>query len=92
MKFYYPTVIRVEENGRYHAVFPDLEACEAFGSTLEDVLDEAVEAARCWIQAELEEEEPDLPSATDPVDITLSPGEQVRNILINYRFAEGWEE
>ena len=92
MKFYYPAVITPEQDGRYHAVFPDLETCEAFGDTLDEVLDEAVEAASCWIEAELAEEEPDLPSATDPVDIPLSSGAFVRNILVNYRFSEGWEE
>ena len=92
MKFYYPAVIREEADGRFHAVFPDLATCEAYGDSLEEVLDHAVEAARCWIEAELEEEEPDLPSAADPADISTESGETVRNILVNYRFTEGWEE
>ncbi|MCF0145189.1 MAG: type II toxin-antitoxin system HicB family antitoxin [Eubacterium sp.] len=92
MKFYYPVIIKKESETRYHAVFPDLEQCEASGNSLEDVLDHSVEAARCWIEAELEEEEPDLPPATDPADISVSSDEIVRNILVNYRFTEGWEE
>ena len=92
MKFYYPAVVRKEPDGRFHAVFPDLATCEAYGSSMDDVLDRAVDAARCWLEAELEEEEPDLPSAADPADIPIAPGETVRNILINYRFTDGWEE
>lgn len=92
MKFYYPAVIRKLNDGTFHAVFPDLEQCEAFGETLDDVLDHAIEAAASWISAELEEEEPLLPSATDPVDLMTDPDLIVRNILVNYRFTEGWEE
>lgn len=92
MKFYYPAVISKLENGTFHAVFPDLEQCEAYGGTMDDVLDRAVDAAACWIGAELEEEEPDLPSATDPADLPCGPDETVRNILVNYRFYDGWDE
>ena len=92
MKFFYPAHIRKEADGSYHAVFPDLETCEARGDSLEDVLDRAVDAARDWIAVELEEDEPDLPSATDPADIPLGPDECVRNILINYKFSDGWDE
>ena len=35
MKFIYPAVFRKQENGGYHAFFPDLECCEAEGETLD---------------------------------------------------------
>lgn len=92
MKFYYPAIIRQNSDGKYHAVFPDLETCEAFGDSLEDVLDHAIDSAFYWIQAELEEDEPQLPPATDPADIALAEGEIARNILVNYKFYDGWDE
>ena len=66
--------------------------CEASGETMEDVQENATEAAWNWINLELQEEEPDLPPATDPVDMKLESNEEVREILVNYRMTEGWEE
>ena len=92
MKFFYPAIIEKLSDGTYHATFPDLEQCEAYGSTLDDVLDRATDAASAWIEVELQEEEPDLPSATDPADISSGPDRFVRNILVNYKFTDGWDE
>ena len=92
MKFFYPTIIKQEADGRFHAVFPDLECCEAFGESLNDVLDRATDAAYGWIDAELQEDEPDLPCATDPADMDLSSDEIARMILVNYKFTDGWDE
>ena len=92
MKFYYPTKVKKETEERYLAVFPDLETCTAVGSSLEDVLDRATDAARCWIEVELEEDEPHLPPATDPVDIPHGPDESVHMILVNIKAWDGWDE
>ncbi len=92
MKFFYPVVIEKMNNGTFHAVFPDLEQCEAFGDSLEDVLDRATDAAAAWIEVELQEEDPNLPSATDPADIPAGPDRFIRNILVNYKFTDGWDE
>lgn len=92
MKFFYPAVIEKMNNGTFHAVFPDLEQCEAFGDSLEDVLDRATDAAAAWIEVELQEEDPNLPSATDPADIPAGPDRFIRNILVNYKFTDGWDE
>lgn len=92
MKFFYPAVIEKLNDGTYYASFPDLEQCEASGSTLEEVLDRATDAAASWIEVELQEEEPDLPSATDPADIPETPDRFVRIILVNYKFTDGWDE
>ena len=45
-----------------------------------------------WIRAEFEEEEPEMPPISDPDDIELADGEFVRNILVIYRFYDGWDE
>ncbi len=92
MKFYYPVVIKKISDDLYTARFPDLEMCEAKGDSLEDVLDRATEAAWDWIDLELHEIDPQMPSAADPQDIKLEEGEFVRNILVNYKMMPGWEE
>ena len=92
MKFFYPALIEKLNNGTYHATFPDLEQCEAYGDSLDDVLDRATDAAAAWIDVELQEDEPELPSATDLADIPEGPGRFVRNILVNYKFTDGWDE
>lgn len=92
MNFIYPAVFRKKDDGTYHAYFPDLECCEASGDTLDDAIDNANDAARNWISVELEEEEPMLPSVSDPEDIASSEGDIIRNISVNIRFYEGWDE
>ena len=92
MNFIYPAVFRKKEDGTYHGYFPDLECCEASGRTLDDAIDNANEAARTWISVELEEEDPDLPFVTDPEDIETQEGDEIRNISVNIRFYEGWDE
>lgn len=92
MKFIYPAVFHKEENGRYKAHFPDLECCYAEGDTLDDAIDKANEAAYDWISLELSEEDCELPSVTDASDMDIQEGDIVRNISVNIRFYEGWDE
>ena len=92
MKFIYPAVFRKKEDGGYDDHFPDLECCEASGETLDDAIDNANEAARTWITVELEEEDPIFPHVSDLEDIELAEDEIVRNISVNIRFYEGWDE
>ena len=92
MKFIYPAVFRKKEDGGYDSHFPDLECCEASGETLDDAIDNANEAARTWITVELEEEDPIFPHVSDLEDIELAEDEIVRNISVNIRFYEGWDE
>ncbi|MCI7814679.1 MAG: type II toxin-antitoxin system HicB family antitoxin [Lachnospiraceae bacterium] len=92
MKFIYPAVFRKTESGKYEAFFPDLECCYAEGDTLDDAIDNANAAAYDWIYAELEEEEGQLPSISETNDIELMEGDIVRNISVNIRFTDGWDE
>lgn len=92
MKFIYPAVIRKTQEGKYQAFFPDLACCQAEGDTLEDAVDNANDAARDWLTLELSEEEPELPHVADPADLELLEGDEVRNIAVNVRFYEGWDE
>ena len=93
MTFTYPAVFTEKEDGTgYHAFFPDLEMCEADGADLEDAIENARDAAQNWISVELEEEEPAPPYVSDIGDIETEEGDIIRNICVNIRFYEGWDE
>lgn len=92
MKFIYPAVLQKKEDGTYDGYFPDLEMCDFKGDTLEDALDAARDAANDWISLELSEDEPNLPPISDTELLSQIEGNIVRNICINVRFYEGWDE
>ena len=71
---------------------PDLECCYGEGETLDEAIESANEAARDWITLELSEDEPMIPYVSDIEDIEVKDGEIVRNISMNIRFYEGWDE
>lgn len=91
MRFIYPAVIRKTESGTFRADFPDLEDCHAEGDTLDEVLDNANEAAANWISVELELEG-HLPPISEETDLSLKEGDLVRNICITMRMMDGWDE
>lgn len=91
MKFIYPAIIRKTENGMFRADFPDLEDCSATGETIDEVLDNANEAAANWIVVELEMEG-HLPSISDECDMHLKADEFVRNVCVTMRMTDGWDE
>ena len=92
MKFTYPAVIGKEENGSWKAVLPDLACCEANGDPLDDAIENANAAAYDWIYTELMEFEGKLPPVSDESDLELQEGDVVRNISVNIRFQDGWDE
>ena len=92
MKFTYPAIIRKQDNGTWKAWLPDLACCEAVGDTLDDAIDNANEAAYNWIYAEVMEDEMDLPPISDESDLDLLEGDVVRNIQVNIRMYDGWDE
>ena len=92
MKFIYPAVFKKTENGTYHGYFPDLESCYGDGDTLDEAIENANAAAYDWITLELAEDEPAMPPISDESDLNLKEGEIVRNISVNIRFYEGWDE
>lgn len=92
MKFIYPAVFRKTESGKYTATFPDLACCEAEGDTLDEAIENANAAASNWIYVELSEFDSQLPPVTDESDMDLQEGDIVRNILVNIRLTDGWDE
>ena len=81
-----------EKDGKYKGYFPDLECCYGEGDTIDDAIDDANEAARNWLSLELTEADPFIPYVSDEEDIDLKEGEFIRNISVNIRFYEGWDE
>ena len=80
MKFTYPAVFHKTEHGTYEGYFPDLACCYAKGDTLDEALEDAIHSAYDWISLELTE------------DLGKSEGEIARNIAVNIRLFEGWDE
>ncbi|MCD8248588.1 MAG: type II toxin-antitoxin system HicB family antitoxin [Lachnospiraceae bacterium] len=92
MKFTYPAILHQQEDGRWLASLPDLEGCEVVGDTLDEAVDEANEAMYRWIEAEMAEDDAVLPPVSDAADLQLQVSDEVRNICINFRFTDGWDE
>lgn len=94
MRFYYPAIFTENTDGSFHVDFPDLEMCEADGYNEQDALDRAKDALYNWIDVELQEDEPDLPAASDSEDLKkkLEKNQSVRTVMTIYRMMEGWEE
>ena len=94
MKFTYPAIIRKQDNGTWKAWLPDLACCEAVGDTLDDAIEEVNAAVYDWIELELSEDEVNLPPISDPRDLEqhLKEGQQVRQICVNIRLFDGWDE
>ena len=92
MKFIYPAVFRKTDIGTYKGFFPDLEDCFGEGDTLDEAIEEANAAAYNWSSLELDEDDCQLPPVSDEDDLDLKEGDIVRNISVNIRFYEGWDE
>ncbi len=86
MTFTYPAVFTPHKDDKgYHAVFPDLECCEADGPDLEDAIENARDAALNWITVELDEYEGDLPFSTHVDDIKLEEGQMAKLISVRVK-------
>ncbi len=91
MKFIYPAILSKKEAGGYCVRLPDLTGCFAEGDSIDEAMENANAAALDWITLELEEDLP-LPAVSEPGDLVLSEGDELRNVCVNYRFSDGWEE
>ena len=65
MSLPYEIVITPSPEGGYAAKIPDLPGCITQGETRLEVLEMIEDAKRCWLTAELEDEE-DIPEPPDP--------------------------
>ena len=61
---------------------------------MEEVIEKANAALYDWIELELSEDEVNLPPISDPRDLEQHPkeGQQVRQICVNIRLFDGWDE
>ncbi|HCI74605.1 MAG TPA: HicB family protein [Lachnospiraceae bacterium] len=92
MTFVYPVIMTKRKDGSWEGEFPDLKMCRCEGSTLFDALEDAREQMYNWIDLELHEEEPVMPHVSDAGDLHLKEGQEVRSIMVHYRYTEGWDE
>lgn len=91
MKFTYPAVIRKMENGNYKAFVPDLAGCEVTAPDMEDIMENIYNAVYDWIYLELSENG-DLPPVSEESDMPVMEGDLVRNIGVNIRMTDGYDE
>lgn len=90
MKFTYPAIIRKTENG-YKAMVPDLACCEATAPDMEDIMENIYNAVYDWIYTELMEDG-DLPAVSEASDLKKEPGDIIRDICVNIRLTDGYDE
>ena len=91
MKFTYPAIIRKTENG-YKAIVPDLACCEASAPDMEDIMENIYEAVYEWIYTELQDENGELPPVSEGTDLQREPGDIIRDICVNIRLTDGYDE
>ncbi len=91
MRFSYPAVLQPQPDGSYTGYFPDLEQCTFHGRTLMEALDAARDAEDVWLSLELSESM-GLPPRTYSEDMTLAPGEFMREIAVILRLTDGYDE
>ncbi len=73
----YPFTVRhlsKEEGGGYLIEFPDLPGCMSDGETVEETIENGIDAVQCWIEA-AKEANRDIPS---PNDLTTASGRWVQ--------------
>ena len=92
MTFIYPVILSRREDGSWEGEFPDLEMCRCEGKTLHEALEDARLQAFHWIDLEMQEDVPVMPPVSDEEDLDLKEGQEVRRIMVHYRFMEGWDE
>lgn len=92
MTFTYPAVFRHKEDNSYEGYFPDLEGCVFQGATLDDAINDAIEAERAWINVEFEDETAGLPYITDEADMNLAENEFVRQIQVIIHYNENYSD
>lgn len=67
MRDYHINIFYSEDDGRYIADIPDLEACSAIGETPDEALREVQRAKKLWLEAARDEGKPIPPPEYRPV-------------------------
>ena len=91
MVFVYPAIFRKDVEGLYKGSCPDLEGSYGEGETLDDAIEKCNESVYDWIYLELSEGGM-LPGVSVEEDMELQEGDIIRNISVNIRFTDGWDE
>ncbi|MBS5468846.1 UNVERIFIED_ORG: toxin-antitoxin system, antitoxin component, HicB family protein [Lacrimispora saccharolytica] len=90
MKFAYPAIFILDENGRYKVVFPDLEGCAAEGDNFEEALERAKEAEEAWIRVELEDSW-ELPGISHEADLELPEGGFINTVAVRIKLVDDYD-
>ena len=73
MKYIYTALFTPRDNGGYEARVPDIPHCVTSGRTLPDAIAMIEDAATLMLVA-MEDEQAQIPSATDPASVVPPPG------------------
>lgn len=93
MRFCYPAIFKKREDGSFEGRFPDLAGIAVTGYSLDDAIRNAIMAENDWLGVEFEDEAfPVLPTVSDLDDVELEEGEIWREIAVNFKFTEGFDE
>jgi predicted RNase H-like HicB family nuclease len=74
MKYVYPVIFKLIENGEYAVKVPDLPGCVTCGKDLLDAIDMAQDAISMWL-CDAEDSKESIPPASNIYDISHEPDE-----------------
>ena len=91
MTFVYPAVFTPNrEKGGLDVSFPDLEMCTSHCRDFEEATDHAREAARNWIELEMEDGD-GLPPSSLPDELSLAEGSEIHNIMVRIKLLPDYD-
>ena len=82
MKYVYPAVFHVDEDGKYLVVVPDLPGCSTFGEDIADTMAMARDAIALWL-CDAEDKKETIPVPTQLKSITTKDGEFISLIDVD---------
>jgi predicted RNase H-like HicB family nuclease len=91
MRYVFPSVFRLEPEGCYSVVFPDIKR----GATQGDTIAECIEMAEdflCLALYDMEEEGKDIPLPTDIRKMTVNPDDVIKLISVDTEYYRRFNE
>jgi len=82
MKYVYPAIFKLLENGEYFIKVPDLPGCITEGKTLPDALDMAQDAISMWL-CDAEDNNESIPPASDVFKLSCDKSEFINLISVD---------
>lgn len=82
MKYVYPSIFKLLDNGEYFIKVPDLPGCITEGKNLPDALDMAQDTISMWLCDAEDNNEP-VPPASDVFDLSCDKGEFINLVAVD---------